>query len=527
MSLKCRLDSEVSYALNALSILSAGVGAPPDFEFFLQVCDDLFDELLDLLEEVVFGTEEEQERKSAKKERVQRNGQASNKSKGRRRGHLEMVRAAKADESEMREWRRRKKSRSLSESSRQPEDVQQHLERRNSLPSTARQGGEPEDTSNPAEKADEPVESDENSDGQHPDAEQEEGQGFWHEERVHRTKERNSTVALTILIIIRNFSMMSCNVGYLNSQPHFFELMARLTQCGDWFDLGSDDSDSQATAKYEDRNETPFTYAEALRVRKDILVILASISGEQTRLEGLSDHVVSNLFDMIVSFIVDASDIQEIEGNVFPDAPPGKGQLKVPAHADTALEAFSRLAQPDANRQVLARVIDADALYNFAIELIRLLPVADEDFEMFRTENRLAFTERIAMSLFNIAFLSPQEVKRRLREAPGMTSVLFRALRRLAKQAPDFNKSPFVVLISRLTETLKLINDSLDVFAAPDLLGMGVFSGSTNTSAMRLGRGSAEHASGILIDHEDEVLEVLRYRIEPSTAAELEALCAF
>ncbi|WFD34709.1 hypothetical protein MCUN1_001553 [Malassezia cuniculi] len=59
MSLRSRLEYEVSYALNALLVLSAGVDASPTFQLQIAACDELLDELLVLLVEstVVPGTD--------------------------------------------------------------------------------------------------------------------------------------------------------------------------------------------------------------------------------------------------------------------------------------------------------------------------------------------------------------------------------------------------------------------------------------------------------------------------------------
>lgn len=54
MSLRSRLDYEVSYALNTLLVLSAGVDAPTTFQLQLAPCEDLLDDLLVLLVESAF-----------------------------------------------------------------------------------------------------------------------------------------------------------------------------------------------------------------------------------------------------------------------------------------------------------------------------------------------------------------------------------------------------------------------------------------------------------------------------------------
>ena len=68
MSLKSRLGSEVAYALNALTLISLTVRQSANDQqglaFPLAACGDLFDELLDLLEETAFGVADEDDRPS-------------------------------------------------------------------------------------------------------------------------------------------------------------------------------------------------------------------------------------------------------------------------------------------------------------------------------------------------------------------------------------------------------------------------------------------------------------------------------
>lgn len=63
MSLKSRLGSEVAYALNALTLISLTVRQSASDQqglaFPLAACGELFDELLDLLEETAFGALDE------------------------------------------------------------------------------------------------------------------------------------------------------------------------------------------------------------------------------------------------------------------------------------------------------------------------------------------------------------------------------------------------------------------------------------------------------------------------------------
>ena len=394
------------------------------------------------------------------------------------------------------------------------------------------------DHSQPAARDSSPMDgTDESNEAeQRPDAEQEELRGHWGEERVHRAKERSANTALTVLNIIRSFALMQCNVVYLSKKQRLFELIARLSHSGDWFDVPIDSNEDtthlEEQMRREDQNETPFTMAEAVRVRKEVLQIFNAVAGEHMNLTLMSDDTIKSIFELLVSFIVDAKAAEE-EGGYLDTAFAGHMIRRVPFHADIALDSFAKMAQPDKNREILSRVIAPDDLLELGKQLVHLLPVSEEDYFSFKTEARLEYVLRIAMGLFNIAFLATQEVKRKLRDSPGITSVVFMTMKRLTRQSRDFQRNPFNFLIARLSETLKLINDSNDIFSAPDLMGLGVTSelpssGKLESSSMSLGKTSVKQEAGVLVGYEDDVLELLNYpNLDPSIVSELDALCAF
>ncbi len=510
MSLRSRLATEVTYALNTLQILAAGVGAPGGFQFFLAPCEDLFPELLDLLEETAFTRPQPE---SALPERV------------KARGHLEWIRAAKADEADMREWRRRKAARKLHESDRRPEDI---AEREEEPPSESR-----EETSVVPNGQVQAVDDEEEEDEEDiPDAEKEEKEGHWNEERYHRDKARDAATAVTILNIIRGLAAMPGNFEYLCNQHRMFVLFARLSRAGERaLEEQLQDSDEGSSSSSRGEPDTPFTLAEMVRVRKDILMTIATLSEEHLSLETLPEAVVLAIFDLVVSFVMDAQAVIDLEGPLINEHQPRGYVRRVPMHADLALEAFSKFACLDDNRRVLCNVIPADDVYDLGMDLVRLLPVTAEDFDTITTEARLANLERIGACLFHIAFFAPQTVKKRFRESPAITNVVFLALKRLLSQARDFRANPFADLARRLSGILQLLNDGTDLFTAPDLLGLGVVTELPTLgrgSTLKLGRSSLKHASGLLLDREDQILELFRMtaNLDPSIVSELDALCA-
>lgn len=145
-----------------------------------------------------------------------------------------------------------------------------------------------------------------------------------------------------------------------------------------------------------------------------------------------------------------------------------------------ALDSFARFAQPDSNRRLLSTLIPESTLYDLAQTLVRMLPCSDIDFSLFRTEARLAYTEHIAMCLYNVVFMASSRLKGKLRNGTaGWVGSVWRVIKRTARQGgqaagggsggggPDgqnFTQNPFSCLIYRLVETLKLVDEAKDMF---------------------------------------------------------------
>ncbi|CAD6897579.1 unnamed protein product [Tilletia laevis] len=281
---------------------------------------------------------------------------------------------------------------------------------------------------------------------------------------------------------------------------------------------------------------TIFTPAELLRIRKEVLYIITNItSGPDpphilvTRPAG----TIQALFDLMNLFIADAAHFEDVAlaqtepilGPLNPDAvhlvvqmgiseaiavAAARSSRRVPQFADLALEAFSRIAQPDEHRALLGRHVSAGSLVRLGTGLVTLLPVSELDFGALQAEARLAFVERTALSLFNLACACPRAVKKSWLDAqPGTLGILWRLVRRLSGAHPTFNTNPFNVLVGRIVETMMILGDVDDRFGAAGLLGIssdgvGAVSlpGGPSLGMMMRGRGFGRGGGGAGRDHD-------------------------
>lgn len=486
MSLRSRLEVEVTYALNALYILTAGVQAT-GFHLLLSICEDLCDELLDLLGEAAYGKlykeEDTVEGTQADGTAKHMNGHVNGKVDPP--SHSEWMMDIKEEDEEMHLWERRKPKRRKSQSGDESDEVDAPLRQREDL--------------------------------------------------------RCAQVALSIIDIFYNLATIDDNQLFLNHEPRFCHLLMKITQSVEQEQTERRNQKNEKIVKMNgntsmdpSKPKTVFTSTEAMRIRKDILSIIACLSGEAFILTLYEDDTVIAMINLICSFIKDASDLEQEYGTISFEANGMNGSQKpqvvgkkVPQHADMALEAFSSLAQPDVNRELLARLVDESKWVALGENLIKLLPISEVDFQMLKTEARLGYNERIAMSLFNIAYLGSPNVKAELKRASGAIGVIFRCIKRLIT-VNAYNRNPFAVMTRRLIETLRML-DGGDNFDRPALIGFGMenVSGSSREKVItsRITSGKAIRSGGLLAQDEISVVELMTVEgIDPVIIAELEQL---
>lgn len=473
LSLRSRLETEVTYALNCLLILSSGSGIRPDmFHVSLAHCGDLLDELVELLEVNALRASEGGPENTESDDVIARFELGANGT------HGEWVQETLLEEETARVWKRRQaQQRSISE----------------------------------------PVEN--NEEGTQDNSTRlvaiEDGDAYRKALNEERLKDRQVDVALTILDVLRNFASMSENIEILAKHKALLRILGCLVT----------------------RDKTTFTSSELLRVRKDVLFIVAAITGPALKLQELPVATTSAFFDLFCAFILDAASIENLAGLIYEYPPPPPGipahlaprsmpvpwAPKVPHYADMALDGLARFAQPDANRLVLSRRVPEYAILKLAHELVKMLPCSELDFTLFRTEARLSYTEHIAMCLYGIVFLAPSPTKIKLRNAAGWVSTIFRVVKRTSKQhqqqqqqpqahgpspPSSFTQNPFSCLIYRLVEVLKLVDECRDMFDQHPLLS----GGGSGAGSDRGGGGASSGRSGhepLLAFEEPEVLQLL------------------
>lgn len=502
MSLKSRLEVEVTYALNALFVLSAGVQAP-GFHLLLGLCEDLCDELLDLLEETAFDVS------------LTKDGYEIDVSQHIAAQHVELPPNTLSHA----EW---------------IAGVLEDEEQNRSLPT---RGGKRRCVSRSEEGS----------------VEKKGGSQYFHALADEREQIRKAQIALSVLDNLRNLSMIPDNFAYLNNMPRFFEILMRIITV-----LELEEADRRRRKAEQGTNTEPtvepngfvghpednedvlttvFTPSEAVRIRKDVLSILASLAKESCMLSKMDTKTVLTLIAFLKSFITDAGETESLCGTTFQEVlvgfPPHPTvqpvARKVPQHADMALEAFSSIAQPDENRKLLSEILEDDQLVELGVGLIKLLPVSDTDFQMLKTEARLGYCERIAMSLFDIAYMGNASVKHRLKSAPGIKGVMFRCIKRLMRVHPDFNHNPFSVLTRRLVEALRVLSDGDNMFDRPPLLGFGMETNATTvrpskTDAAQETENRAMHGN-LLVTDEAAIVELMALEgVDPAVLAELEQM---
>lgn len=429
LSLRSRLEVEVGYALSLLQILSLGDRTPGGLQ--LAPCEDLLEELLSLLEDLVYGSFPtkkvadkadplappspplEKENGANGADPVPALSETVASSPVKYKSHLSLVREAKADELSIRPFRRVGKDGSL-----------------------------------------------------------------WTLSMAERRAEQDAMSALTVLNILRNCVQLPANVAYCNAQTRLWPLLVHLAEVVDFFSppgfVGGrtehedeDAGDELGVLPFRLRGglegkpfrslppgaSVPFTYDEAVRVRKDVLVIVTALAGEHTDLAQLPSATVQGLWALLTSFLFDFEAGQEVDGRLGL-SPTG---FRIPYYADVALEGLARLTQPDRNRAMVRASVGETALLAFGQNLIRRLPVEMLDFQvMLQTEFKIAYLERVALSWFNLVSLAPAGVRATL-ATPGTKNVLLTAVETLSTHGNDFARNPFSVLAARLCASLRIL----------------------------------------------------------------------
>ncbi|KAI6007473.1 hypothetical protein EDD15DRAFT_2211602 [Pisolithus albus] len=235
------------------------------------------------------------------------------------------------------------------------------------------------------------------------------------------------------------------------------------------------------------RPASPFlTLSEVLHVRKDAVHILSNVAPMVTfPLDSPpSDSTARTVTEYRVELPVDAvppTQILKLSGIPFANCRP-------PSLPDVTLDVFTRIAQLDQNRQVFSRVIPRD--------LVHRLPVSDSDFAFLSREPWLSYLEKATMAIYAIAFLSPPDLKKRIKSDRSLrfSQVMIRMVQRLliTNSVPEA-RTWFMVTARRAIEAMKVVDDGEDAFdtsqSTQPTLAFGMGFGETGEMVVEKGTG--------------------------------------
>lgn len=203
---------------------------------------------------------------------------------------------------------------------------------------------------------------------------------------------------------------------------------------------------------------------QLLQARKDALQILGNL-GHHIHLEQHPPWVGHAIIGSI-DYFLDLGEANFIPG------PAGMGLMNAFSPSiDAALYALARIMLSDANRDAFSKLPQSNTtLRPFILSkfptLLQLLPLTDLDFSMINSEPALVRIEMVAMCLFNLVYVAPPDVRKKLRESPGTVKVLVRVVKKLygihlatASQDQQAPNSLYLVLCQRCIEVLRILSE--------------------------------------------------------------------
>ena len=277
-------------------------------------------------------------------------------------------------------------------------------------------------------------------------------------------------IVLAGLNLLKNLSLYDENQRQMGSAPALFDLLAAV-------------SDSRLCraphlngVKYD--KSKPFTILELVRVRRESVAILTNV-GQFCDLRAIESPSMVAIFRLISSFIGCGFEALTDKESAFGQIPrfAEDGPPPFILSLTRSLEAFCKVSERDANREVLSSV-PSDELIDLFSALVKLLPLTRRHFEaLYTMEDYLAYCELLAMALYSLVFLSPTPVRAKMRAFPGMQSIVRRIIYDASRRGANFSQNVFSVLARRLAEMLGVINGTVSVGGESNIV-MGFSAGS-------------------------------------------------
>ncbi|KAF8606249.1 hypothetical protein BDV93DRAFT_521082, partial [Ceratobasidium sp. AG-I] len=293
-----------------------------------------------------------------------------------------------------------------------------------------------------------------------------------------------SDVVITIVRLLRNFSMGPENCAYMaRDGSKIVDVLAKLVgfREGKTKPGGEDTADPLGfigDGLWDNGVEvsiTPLSSAltlpQLLRVRKDVLHTIANLA-PNVRLPANSP-TPRRLFSLIASFLLDPMDTRspvQLYQHLLP-------HRRFSLTTDLALDALSRLAQPDVNRAILQRSAPPVLIRATFAALIKMLPTEPNDMLLLmRGEHWMAYAERVALGIYALACCTPGSVRRAIRAQKAVGASVLRMMCRLAQYDPSAvagdakppgvggwsQRNPFACLVRRVIEALRVIDEPVE-----------------------------------------------------------------
>jgi len=325
-------------------------------------------------------------------------------------------------------------------------------------------------------------------------------------------------VVLTCLNLLRNFSILPENAQMMSRQPELFELLAHLSD-GRLCRLPLEGSRCGASSSHH----KPYSLYELARVRRDVVTILSNL-GSSIDLRNATDASVEQIVKVLSCFLSSGFSSSATTEPIY--GPPSSTRERTPPHSvHRAVEAFTKLAWSDTNREIMSK-LPADLHVLLFESFIKLLPVQKRHFDLLHTsEEYLGQTECLALSLYSLSFTAPLATRATLRRVPGATSVITRLIHELSHNGRDFRSNPFAVLVRRLAEVLGILNGTSGSGQEGDAVGMSFSAGIDDDTRAKRNGGNKVVEKGWLAFDEERVMGTMSVRgIDVPAFNELDSL---
>lgn len=334
----------------------------------------------------------------------------------------------------------------------------------------------------------------------------------------HGPRHRSSHVILAVTNIIRNLSVIPDNMQFMARHERTLELILRV--CG-------------VMVPQEGGPPRPISPAlsipDVINVRKDVLNILSNLAvmisfPQSTSPSESTTRICTRIFELVASILIEPADaipptqMLKLSGIPF-------HKYKPPSLSDGALDVFTHIAHLDHSRKIFSTVIPQQWLWRLLETLVYRLPVSDPDFAFLSRESWLSYLEKTTMAIYAIAFLSPPELKKKIKSDRSLH--FSQIMLRMAQRFAAANASPearqwFLSTSRRAVEAMKAVDGGEDAFDTSQAtqptfaFGMG-FGESRETNV--------ERGMGMLAGRQDAAWELLTQRdLDQTMFAELESL---